>query len=126
MALALRSCRNLDQALGSLGSPPLLDIAWAYWQFSIDHPGEFRVILETRQLMLTDRVLPNRDEWRASDAFGMKFASLDDVAREAFAAAVGYVEFHFRHRAAWQGLGLTGKPEAVRTVLERIFGGDNR
>ena len=121
VALAVRSCRLLTKAIGPLESASLFDIAWAYFQFSLSHPEEFRVVLETRQLMFSGRALPLKDEWLKADGFGAAFASRGEVDWESLAAAVGYVEFRFRYRAAWQESGLAGTAETVEAVLRKIL-----
>ena len=121
IALALRSCRRMTAAFGALESASLFDIAWAYWQFSQSHPEEFRVVIDTRQLMLSGRALPLRDEWIKTDDFGAAFAARDELDRESLAAAVGYVEFRFRYRAVWQDSGLAGNTETVKAVLRKIL-----
>ena len=124
ISLAIRSCRLLTQSVAGQGTR-LFDFAWAYFRFSLDHPPEFAVILETRELMLSGRTLPLRDEWLATDDFGAAFASRSPLEREALAAAIGYVEFRFRHRTVWQESGLAGDEDAVKTILERILAEEN-
>jgi AcrR family transcriptional regulator len=121
IALALRSCRSLSGSVGPLKSASLFDIAWAYWQFSRSHPEEFRVVVETRQLMMSGRTVALRDEWVATDEFGAAFAARCETDRESLAAAIGYVEFRFRNRAIWQDSGLAGTDDTVKTILKRIL-----
>lgn len=118
MALAIRCCRLLSDSFAPGSS---FDVAWTYWRISQERPLEFRVILETRELMVSGRALPLREEWLAADGMGSWLTSQDGVGREAVAAALGYVEFRFRHRTVWQESGLAGDDEAVKTVLERIL-----
>lgn len=120
ISLALRSCRLLTESVMAPGAT-LFDFAWTYFQFSLSHPEEFHVILETRQLMMSGRTLPLRDEWMATDEFGAAFASRSALDRESLAAAVGYVEFRFRHQRVWQGSGLAGNDDTVKTILKRIL-----
>lgn len=124
ISLAIRSCKLLTQSVAGQGTK-LFDLAWAYFRFSLDHPQEFSVILETRELMLTGRTLPLRDEWLATDDFGAAFASRSAIERESLAAAIGYVEFRFRHRTAWHESGLAGDEGAVKTILGRILAEEN-
>jgi AcrR family transcriptional regulator len=120
MALAVRSCQRLMEAVGPGGPTSLFDFVWLYWRFSRDHPDEFRVVLETRQLLLAGRTLPLQEEWLQTDGFGQAFAALGPVDRESLAAAVGYVEFRFLYRAVEQTLELSGD-ETVKTVLAKIL-----
>lgn len=119
MALAVRCCRLLSDTFEP--STASFDAAWTYWRLSQDRPLEFRVILETRELMVSGRTLPLRQEWLAADGLGSWLTSQDGVGREAMAAALGYVEFRFRYGAVWQESGLAGDDGAVKTVLERIL-----
>jgi len=112
VALALRSCQKLQQAVGPLGSAALFDIAWTFWQFSLSHPEDFRVVLDTRQLML-------------AGGFGTEFASRSELERESLVAALGYLEFRFHHRAAWQESGLAGTDDLVKTVLKKLLTEEN-
>ena len=121
VALALRSCRLLSKSVGPLESASLFDVAWAYWQFSRNHPEEFRVVVETRQLMMSERAVPLRGEWLATDDFGAAFASRCETDRESLAAAAGYIEFRFRNQAVWQNSGLAGTDDTVKTILKRIL-----
>lgn len=121
IALALRSCRAMSRSLGPLDSVSLFDLVHAYWQFSLLHPEEFRVVLETRQLMLSGRTLPLRDEWMATDDLGAAFASRGPLERESLAAALGYIELRFRYRTVWHESGLAGSDDTVRAVLKKIL-----
>ena len=50
-ALALRCCRLLVRSLAPVGALRMIDLVLAYERFAREHPREFRLILDTRQMM---------------------------------------------------------------------------
>lgn len=123
-ALALRCCRLLVRSLAPVGSLRLIDLVLAYERFSREHPREFRLILDTRQMMGSGRPLPMEAEWSAEDGAMEELlrARLGSGGGEPLAAALGYVEFRFRYRKIWETAGLAGSDSAMHSVLHTLLG----
>jgi AcrR family transcriptional regulator len=122
-ALSLRSVRRLFESLGPVETAPLGDLLDSYYAFSVEHPTEFRLILETRPKQGVDLQLqlePQESDELNSWANSLR-SRLSPRGRELFAAAIGYVEFRFRHKTIWESAGMGGDMDAVRSALNSMI-----
>ncbi len=122
-ALGLRCVRRLIQTLGPMETAPLGDLLERYYTFSVEHPMEFRLILETRPKQESDlRLQLEPQEWDELNSWSKSLRSrLSPRGRELFAAAIGYVEFRFRYKTMWESAGMDGDMDGIRSHLSSLI-----